>query len=413
MILAAAVGLVLGCGGSNSPPPAEPKTPLADPPAPQPQPGPTPPPGGDPGKAARPATTGWEMDPAKHVPPTSPVAGKIGGEPVTAEVALFDHTLTFRLLKPDAPQRAIGVVLAPEQLKDPAGVRLVVRPDQKDGPDVPRVTVETPPPPGTTTPAITAFSNGYALTLEMKKEKNRYTGTVCLALPDDAKSYMTGTFAVTRVRGGDTPPGPDDLPLVQGKVTVTGADAPVVVAGYVGAGVGADGQPVQGQIDQMFATKGLYSYAEFADGRVSGFATPTDAAPHGRYEHTRLAPLRYLVYARVNGGPAAWKWLAVGSESQVAADFALDAGKTGAVEVQVPAGADEVRLAPADDAGKPLEPGLFLAASFVLDLAAKTKDGKAAFAKLGPGRYEVRAGDLSDVVEVKPGETAKIELKKK
>ena len=69
-----------------------------------------------------------------------------------------------------------------------------------------------------------------------------------------------------------------------------------------------------------------------------------------------------------------------------------------------------VSAAPAED-GKPWDANL-PAVAHALGLQAEPKDNKATFAKLAPGRYEVRAGDLSGTAEVKAGETAKVELKK-
>jgi hypothetical protein len=93
------------------------------------------------------------------------------------------------------------------------------------------------------------------------------------------------------------------------------------------------------------------------------------------------------------------------------ADFALDGLKAGGLEVAVPAGVPgPVAVAPVED-GLPW--GAHLpAVAHALGLQAEPKDGKAAFARLGPGKYEVRAADLSATVEVKAGETAKVELKK-
>lgn len=429
MIFAAVVGLTAGCGGPTSSQSGEQKTALADDsnkPAPSPQSQPAAPPQDTPEKPTPPPsppasspTAGWEMDTARHVIPNVPVAGKVAGESFAPEASLFDQILAFRILKPGAPQRMIEVTLTPDLWKDPAGFRIVIKPDQKEGPEVPRVALGTEPttPDPSSSLKLTYYPMGYALTLEMKKqEKNRYLGRICLAIPDDAKSFLVGEFTVSRIRSPETPPGPDDAPFVQGKLTVTGGSAtPQIQVGYVGAG--PNEQFIQGQLDLQFSGKNLSTFYDFGEGRVTSLAGPTDNATHGRYEHTRLHPTRYLVYGRLAGGPTVWKWLTVEPNSQLTEDFALDASKFGKLSVVVPAGfAGDVRLAPVDDPSKPLPVGLFVASSVVLGLDAKPKDGAATFENLGPGRYEVRAGDAGDLtatVEIKPGSNEKVELKKK
>lgn len=412
MMLAALIGLTTGCGKSDSP--ATPTAPTADPNKPEPAPPKDDPkkagstPGANPAPPA-PPTAGWEMDPAKHVLSTTPVAGKVGGEAFTPEASLFDRTLALRVQKPVVMHRAVEIALSPEQLA--AGGKIVVRPDQKEGPDVPQVSIETPGPAGAA-PAVTVYPNGYALTLELKKDHNQYTGRLCLALPDKEKSYLCGGFAATRVRAADTPPGPDDVPFVQGKVTVAGASRPVVQVGYVG--VEADGKFPLVVIDLPFSMTGRFSFADLGGGRVSSLATPTEAAPYGRYEHSRLPPARYLVFARVADGPAVWRWLTVGPDTRSEADFTLDPTKAGGLEVRVPADTiAKVHLAPADDPARPIDTKLFLAIALSLGLGAEQKGGTAKFENLGPGVYEVRAGDLTGTAEVKAGQTAKVELKKK
>ena len=416
MMLAATVGLLAGCGGANPTPDTQPTTPLAPttaaPVAPNdkvPSTPPVPPP-------LPAATVGWEMDPGKQGIPNAPVEGKVGGEAFKPDVSVYDHTISFRVQQEGKGARVVEVVLPAGGLQTANAVKFSTRPDAKDGPETPRILLEIEPA-GAKPDAVkrTAYPNGYALTLELKKDKNRVSGRISLSLPDDAKSYLAGEFTATRTRPPDSPPGPDDSPFVQGKLTVAGAENPVVQTGYVGLPPNSDF--IQGEVELPFAAKNQSVLSEPAIGRVSTLSAPTDALPHGRYEHTRLVPARYLVFARVLGGPAAWQWITVTPDGQHTADFALDASKSGGLEVTVPAGyAGDVRLAPADDPEKPLDFGLVLATSVILKLEAKPKDGKAAFAKLGPGKYEVRGGDAGElmaVVEVKAGETAKVELKKK
>ena len=60
-----------------------------------------------------------------------------------------------------------------------------------------------------------------------------------------------------------------------------------------------------------------------------------------------------------------------------------------------------------------IPPELFTIVAFSLDLEKDVKDAGAKFEKLGPGMYEVRAGEFTATAEVKVGQTTKVELKKK
>src|SRR5262249_9036914 len=56
-----------------------------------------------------------------------------------------------------------------------------------------------------------------------------------------------------------------------------------------------------------------------------------------RYEHSRLAPGRYLVFASiVGGGPMAWKWVTVTPTTTMTVDFTLDPMQVGGLEVGAP-----------------------------------------------------------------------------
>ena len=76
---------------------------------------------------------------------------------------------------------------------------------------------------------------------------------------------------------------------------------------------------------------------------------------------------------------------------------------------------------PAGEPGKPWPEGIVSSAASIADLyvtlaASKADPGKPVtvrFPRLAPGKYEVWSGDMKVDVEVKPNETAKVELKKK
>jgi hypothetical protein len=136
----------------------------------------------------------------------------------------------------------------------------------------------------------------------------------------------------------------------------------------------------------------------------------------GRFDHANLPPGRYLVYATLaGGGPVAWKWVDVGPNSALTVDLALDANLTGGVEVVVPPTAlGKVQLIPADEPGAPpTDPTLAAVIALQLGTEQDVAARKALFKNLAPGRYEVRAGGESRVVEVAAGKTAELDFDKK
>jgi hypothetical protein len=417
IILGLAVLVAVGCGESNSAAPA-PKAPPADP-GPQPAPAKTDPqpdnpnPPTDPKKETGPspppaAVAAWELDPAKHAFPDKPAAGQLGGKPFVPIAEMQGEALTFRTATADGnTERELVVKLSPELVKKAAdGLKLVVKPDQPSGPEVPEV--ESDVPDRKPFPRV-AFAGGYALTLELgKKADGKVPGKVFLALPvinaGDEKVFLAGTFTADWVRPLGRPPGADEAPFVQGSLSVpAGVEVRVGYAGLVG------GKLIHDSLTLTFPETGAATRSIHNKPRASLLEATNKTT--GRYDHTRLDPGRFLMYAGPVGGPLTWKWVTVEPTGQLTIDFALDPSKSGGLEVTVPAGTPgPVAVAPAEE-GKPWDANL-PAVAHALGLQAEPKDNKATFAKLGPGRYEVRAADLSATVEVKAGETAKVELKK-
>ncbi|MDB5306502.1 MAG: hypothetical protein JWO38_704 [Gemmataceae bacterium] len=421
MMLAVAVGLGAGCGGS-APPPAEPTTPLSAAPIDQP-----PPPKDDPGKSgpatAPPATiVGWEMDPAKHAIPTNPVTGKLAGVAFTPEVEVQGGALRFRTFA-GGQATGPGIEL---QLSEPGkvfeNVKLTVRPDQPGGLDVPLVIVNTGG--GSTDPRV-IDKGGYALTLEVGKRENwKVPGKVYLSLPGDDKTYLAGTFLADWVRTPAELPGPDDVPFVQGKVTVTGATEPNVTIGYLRVEPFDAATPATlDLIGTILKPEGIPVRSELRRPRSTLLVPGAGAKDPGRFEFTKLDPGRYWVFATVMGGPAASKWITVAAGGQVTADFTIDVGVSGGLAVTVPGSAGQVSVLPAAEAGKPWPDLLVPTAASMIGLQADTttggkpdpakKDVTMTFPRLAPGKYEVWAGDLTGSAEVKAGETAKLTLSPK
>jgi hypothetical protein len=129
-----------------------------------------------------------------------------------------------------------------------------------------------------------------------------------------------------------------------------------------------------------------------------------------KFDFTNLPPGKYLVFARVKDGPAAWAWADIVAGSRVTKDLKVDATKSGTVEVKVPAGQVGVQLAPADLTPPPGD-AFIDQLVFSLGLEGEAKDGKVTIKNVPAGKYQARAGTLRGDVEVAPGKTTTLELK--
>ncbi|HEY1189968.1 MAG TPA: hypothetical protein VGE74_20125 [Gemmata sp.] len=418
MIFGAALGFALaaavGCGSKPEPtqPPATPH---------EPEPNPTPPvegpkeeaPKAEGPKAEAPKVV-WELDPSKHQIPNAPVSGTLGGAAFVPSVVLEGGDLKFRAPGAEAPNsaREITITLPPGE-----GRTFKVKPDEPNGPALPKVFAQFPPPgPGQPGAALFPGSHAfYALTLELGPRKDgKATGRVYLSLQDNTKTVIAGTFTAEYVRPHTEQPGADDAPYLTGGVAVTGADPKaevwVSLVAFLSDGpffrgyqLPLDPRPVEQAQWVCDNEKPRTSVLIAGDGKGRPF----------RYEYTRLKPGRYLVVASVVGGPAVWKWVEVPANGMLTENLALDATKTGGLEVTAAADATgNVLLVPADDPARPpLSAEQFngfsvLAMRFNADIVA----GKALIKNLGPGRYEVRLGAERRVVDVVAGKTAEVNL---
>lgn len=395
---------VAGCG--SKPAPTEPSTPL------QPQPGP----GADP--AAKPV---HEMDPSKHAIPNRPVTGNVGGAEFTPEVAIENDSLIFRL--PNAtgpfPERALSLRLRPpskpgEILKPLTNLTLKVDQHAADGPSTPEVVIETLPKPNQ--PEHEIFKNGYALTLELGARKDgKITGKIYLCIPDERKTMLAGTFEAAYRRTPTEAPGSEDVPFINGSVTVRGATpGTALVTGY------ANPNPTMFPVVVVEVVPGNdtipWGQRDYDKPRVTSLVAGDGKNIPSRYEHSKLSPGRYLVFATLKGGgPVAWKWVDVRATDTITTDLVVDVTQVGGLEVTVPLEAlDKVQLAPADEPGRPpLDESLFIGIAWQFGLEKPVVDRKALFKNLGPGRYEVRAAKQIRVVEVVAGKTVELDFDKK
>lgn len=416
IVLGLMLALAAGCGSKKDDPPPATKTPADDPkPAPSATPPATtatavppiiaPPP---------PKPAAWELDPSKHDTPSAPATGKLGGAAFTPTAEFMGDTLSLRVLKDMNPEREIRLTFSPEQLKAVQGLKLSVKPDATVGAAVPVVETLVPDPkPNARGPLVFHYPNGYALTLELGKKANgKLPGKVFLSLPGDDKSFVAGTFTADWVRLPSLPPEPDEAPFVHGTVGVVNSPATNVSVGYIGAG--KSGTLHIDMIGIELAAKGVSARSDMSNPpRVSLVAAGEGAGKPGRYDHTRLEPGRYLIYARAGvDGPAAWQWVTVEADTKAVVNLEVDGAKAGKVEVTVPAGATaEVGLVPPTDPADKFPTDLRSPMAFGLGLYVKPVNGKATFPRVGPGKYDVFAGTLTGTVTVETGKTATVELK--
>jgi hypothetical protein len=407
-VVLAGLGFAAGCGSEPPSPPAgaapdgtAPASPTPPaPPAPSPEPAPPP--------KAEPPKSAWELDQTKHAVPAAPVAGKVAGIEMTPAVQLEGADLIFRSEKAGTPVVRLNLapmLVAGQAIPPVFGREWKVKIDAEQGPNVPHVWLDLPG-------ANSYFSpTGYALTLALGQRKDgKVPGRVCLCLPDEQKTVLAGTFEAAYSRAYTDRPGADEVPYIGGEVAVTGAkpsdEVRVSYVAFTSAGVHfKDMKLVFAPPPTMLVLFERDESSTFVRGMLNG-------EPF-RYEHVKLAPGRYLVSAGVTGGPAVWKWVDVAAGGALTENFAVDAARTGGVEVSTPPDVKgKVFAAPADDPTQPaLDANVFNAVSMhVVRQDCDVLSGKALLKNLAPGKYEVRVGDLRGTVEVVAGKTAELTL---
>ncbi len=415
--LALSLAVATGCGGSK-PEPSLPRaelTPDAPPVTPQPPPAPPdqkqPDPKQPDGKS--PPGPAYELDQTKHAIPATAARGRLAGAEVTPTAQLQGAELTF-IAKGATPAeaRTLRINLAPMLVADQAPPPVVNRQwkvalDAEPGALVPHIWLEEPGKNPFFAPS------GYALTLELGHRMNgKVAGKIYLSLVDEAKTVLAGTFEAAYTRTYTDPLGPDDAPYVGGEVAVTGAKPKAEVrVGYVA--FTAETLFKQLQLECTPTVQFLPDPDPTTRPRASLLASGDGKARAFRYEHVKLPPGRYLVFATITDGPAVWKWVDVPAGGALTENFVLDATKTGGAQVSVPPElTGKVTFGPADAADKPaLEAGLFQGVAFhTVRKDADIVAGKALVENLAPGKYEVRAGELRGFVEIVAGKRVDVAL---
>ncbi|MBA4187936.1 MAG: hypothetical protein C0467_07945 [Planctomycetaceae bacterium] len=370
-----------------------------------------------------------EMDPAKHVIPPGSVTGRIGGVDVTAEARIEGQNLVLQ--KPEAAPGdnwRVSIELPVEPGREGSPQRMVLKPEDVLGPTGWTVFVNFPRPVirqwevfsfkgswADTNPL--GWRGGCAITLEWgKRENGKLPGKVFLAIPDlpelPSGNVLAGTFVADCPRQANDPPGPDDVPYVKGAVAVRGAAPNAnLKVGYVGA-LAEERFCLGATVVDLDARQ--YARSNYDKPHVSTLIAGDGKAVPSQYEHSKLTPGRYLVFASIQDGPMTWRWVEVKPGATLTVDLSLDAAMVGGLEIVPPLEeVTKVQMAPVDMGQPPPTDGLFEGIALQLGLEAKIVARKAKFTNLAPGRYEVRAAKQTRTIEIVAGKTVELDFEKK
>ncbi len=365
-----------------------------------------------PGDTTPPATpAGWTQQVKEMRCPASPAAGKINGRPFapqTAELSRIDgRFLTLRQGEEFNPDVQLKIALsaakdenfsgktyeiAAEAGRSPLPVSLAWKGPEKQFPDV------------------KTYTDKLALRLEFGQEDGgKLPGKIYLCLPDEARSYVAGTFTAAVEPDYARPPRPDEMPCVSGKIALKGRDEYNLVVGFIG--LAADGTTLTNLTGTTVtpATETSVSSAPYPPQRS---ALVNDAEAGCVYRHARLVPGRYLVFAGAGDRYIDWRWVEVRDKTPLTIDFAVEPGVSGTLEVALPKDAKEgVLLIPLDETGQiPDMKEALLALPIAMKTDVPAKDGKVVLDGLRPGSYRALVGSVGKNVTVKAKETVKVDL---
>ncbi len=430
-VMAAAVALAIplvlnGCGGrppaDNSPPDSAPSagdgrnstavSPGGNAAGGNPSAGGANPGDNGPGKAPDSPPATHELDPARHVLSPTPLRGRLGGVEVQPQAVVEGEYLIFRVTQGKLTERAVWIRLRPSLGQPlPHGKWSLGLTPPPEG-FRPEVLLELPGQP------LHLFPPGqYALTLELSpRQKGQIQGRLHLSLTDPAQSFVAGSFQAAAPRQPTEPPEKEDVPLVNGTVQVRNAPQPaVLLTGYAAyptidqfplAAVDIElGEPVEPP---------RWEQRDYDRPRITSLIAGNGKDVPSRFEHSRLTPGRYIVFAQLKNGPAAWQWLDVKEQTTAHVELTIDAATTGGVEVTAPVGAlGKAHLAPADPLRPMLDPTLALGLALQLGWEQDIVQRKALFKNLAPGTYEVWIGGEVRRVDVVAGKTAEVDFEKR
>jgi hypothetical protein len=360
-----------------------------------------------------------EMDQAKQIVPDAKVMGSIGGIPFVPEALIEGDYLVFRTLNAEthAPDREIRIKLVAAGSARPFENRkLAVNQEMPVGTEVPEVLTRVP----NRKDELALFPNGYALTLQLDvRVDGKVPGKIYLSLPDAEKTVIAGIFQAAYPRQPTEAPGPDDVPYIKGTVVVNGA-APnsTLQIGYV-TNPNMD-EYVGALFTELFepALPIRWMQSNRDKKPVATLIAGDGKAVPSKYEFCKMPAGRYLVFAILKPmGPVAWKWVNVKPGDTLTVDLTIDTTQTGAVEIVVPIEAvTNVQMVPVEPGeNKPMDQTLFTICALQLGQFGFEKPivaRKAIFKNLPPGRYEVRAGYQTRLVDIVAGKTVELEFEK-
>ncbi len=356
---------------------------------------------------ALPTQFAWTLEPEEMVFPAVPASGSIHGKPFVPEQVQYQGgALRFRRGKAALAEMEIEVPLGlpPGSVE---GKRITAVPGKPDRPPVLLAWTEA----GRTARDL-LYAPDYALKVEFDRPAGgKVPGRIYLCVADEARSYLAGSFALEAGTSADRskgPPGPEDAPYVRGRITIKGAGKGRIEVGYVG-------QPNQGEPVSDVAGCPLLAGVGVTSGAFAPRSTrlSVSGADQADYVCRRLPPGRYFFFAGWKERGLAWRWVDVRDGGQLlGVDFTIDPGRTGAVEVKVPAAlaGETVRLVPLEEGRFPVLPFRPALLTQLLKTEAPVQAGQAKLDGLMEGAYRVLVGDARARVEVRAGAVTRLDM---
>ncbi|HEV3261060.1 MAG TPA: hypothetical protein VG013_29685 [Gemmataceae bacterium] len=386
--------LLPGCGSSSSTAPANGNKPRAAVPGNQP--------------AVEP---GWTLDTGQMRIPEAQASGTVHGRPFRLDKAtLANGVFTLLQGKGFDPDVAVQLFLFLKPGETPEGKTFNIATTTAFGsPHVHLACKEA----GKMIPEMETFMDKYAMKLEFGKASEEHLpGKIYLCLPDDAHSWVAGTFDTELEADRTKPPTPRQAPWVYGRVTLKGNGKFNIQAGYVGATAKGEVQSNGAGMDvEVGKFGGWVSSTTFAP-RISSLNS--DEKSGVTFAHVRLEPGWYLVYVRWKERYLDWRWVEVTAKSQTTVDLTVDPGDVGALEVNLPEKVVQrhLLLIPLDAKGNipdlKVQPDRL---SWPVTADVPVKKGELLLKDLRPGRYRLLAGGVQADVTVKAKQTVKAELR--
>jgi len=355
------------------------------------------------------------------------LSGKIHGQDFTPDRVDLDlggsGILTIRQGKDIRPDLAMKIFLFPDDGETPEGKTYNVT--AKTGYRSPHIRMLWKEP-GKRTGKTEVFMRDYVMKLQIgRASKGKLPGKIDLRLPDEAQSFVAGTFTIVML-DETSEPGTGEI---SGKITLPASSKDLYIwVGCLGRNPEgkmegpAPGFKLDGSVDSVMATTLQRRNSVLLRDKKTGILA---------HKHVNRPPGWYLVYVRGNRrdspdgritheGYYDWKWVEIKEDKlKVTVDLTVDPGNSGTVEVTLsgPTKESSVTYLPLDENGQLPFPD---AHSYLQRTSsAKIEGGKAVIRGLREGKYQVAKGpwqgdtrlpSVTADVEVKQGSTTKVVL---